>query len=599
MTLGTSPKPSAPEYGRSWSGLLQQLFFFFILPLAILLIVVTFGSQALHDQAMRSMVGVRDERAVRTAVGAIEGRVRQRTNLLSLLALQAAPGAPGGSEGAHAQADFLDEQFDAGLAFVELEGDTLRVVEGAGTLRFQADDLLESIQQLLQSGDAYRMSDALTHSTSGEPLLVILVPTPETQRVVVGAFSVASLVEPPLANALVGEHGAYYLLVDGSGRLINSAGSSHSLTVVVEHPGVSQVLKGESGTAYVQVGESEHVVVYNAIPLLGWGLVSAEPWEMVSTPVLRNTQLAPLILVPFSLLMLVALWFGARQIVGPLRILEERAARLAAGDFKSIEAPIEGLAEIRQLNAELVHMAHEVQAAQQSLHDYVGSITAAQEDERRRLARELHDDTIQSLIALKQRAQLLRLDFQARLSSPEVAKLDELSMLAEQTIENLRRLTRALRPIYLEDLGLTTALEMLAGEVSQTAGIPVEFRQIGSQRRLEDPAELMIYRMVQEALSNVARHARAQQASVEIEFAEQFVSVKVEDDGRGFSISHSPAEFARQGHFGLVGLDERADLIGARLDIASTPGKGTRINILLDTAPDTQADSHDKSTFPV
>jgi signal transduction histidine kinase len=107
---------------------------------------------------------------------------------------------------------------------------------------------------------------------------------------------------------------------------------------------------------------------------------------------------------------------------------------------------------------------------------------------------------------------------------------------------------------------------------------------------------LMIYRMVQEALSNVARHAQAQHASVEIEFAEHSVSVTVEDDGRGFSISRSPAEFARQGHFGLVGLDERADLIGARLDIASTPGKGTRITILLDTTLEAQAISENDHT---
>src|SRR3972149_3998836 len=111
-------------------------------------------------------------------------------------------------------------------------------------------------------------------------------------------------------------------------------------------------------------------------------------------------------------------------------------------------------------------------SAQEGLHDYIGAITSAQEEERTRLARELHDDTIQAVIALKQRvglAQKLVRDHTARQS------LLELEALAEQTIEDLRRLTRALRPIYLDDLGLVTALEMLARETSQANHLEVEF----------------------------------------------------------------------------------------------------------------------------
>jgi signal transduction histidine kinase len=90
--------------------------------------------------------------------------------------------------------------------------------------------------------------------------------------------------------------------------------------------------------------------------------------------------------------------------------------------------------------------------------------------------------------------------------------------MTEQTIEELRRLTRALRPIYLEDLGLVTALEMLARETGKTAGIPVEFQLQGVDRRLEAPVERALYRLAQEALSNVARHAQASQAALQIRF---------------------------------------------------------------------------------
>jgi two-component system sensor histidine kinase UhpB len=110
-----------------------------------------------------------------------------------------------------------------------------------------------------------------------------------------------------------------------------------------------------------------------------------------------------------------------------------------------------GIAEVQRLQKELTEMARKVQTAQAGLRGYIGAITTAQEEERRRLARELHDDTIQAIIALKQRIQLT----EQTVRDPAVQRmLNELEDLAAQTIENLRRMTRALRPIYLEDLGL-------------------------------------------------------------------------------------------------------------------------------------------------
>ena len=123
------------------------------------------------------------------------------------------------------------------------------------------------------------------------------------------------------------------------------------------------------------------------------------------------------------LIAVVALWFGARQIVRPIQNLEARATKLAWGDFKAIEEPVGGIAEIRHLQAELVGMAHKLQAAQKNLHNYIGAITRGQEEERRRMARDLHDDTIQSLIALKQRLQLLEM---APQNEPPITAIAEL-----------------------------------------------------------------------------------------------------------------------------------------------------------------------------
>jgi signal transduction histidine kinase len=219
-------------------------------------------------------------------------------------------------------------------------------------------------------------------------------------------------------------------------------------------------------------------------------------------------------------------------------------------------------------------MADKVQAAQKSLHSYVGAVTAGQEEERRRLARELHDETIQSLIALNQRLQL------AQMASGQVGTtLAEMEQMVSQMIEAVRRFVRDLRPIYLEDLGLAAALHVLAGDSSQTIGIPVHFSKSGRERRLPPEVELALYRMAQEGLSNVARHAQASQAWLKVAFSGEVVTLVIEDDGRGFTLPPTPALLAAAGHFGLLGLSERAILIGAKLDIDSTPGEGSRISI--------------------
>src|SRR5512140_1064692 len=285
--------------------------------------------------------------------------------------------------------------------------------------------------------------------------------------------------------------------------------------------------------------------------------------ETATNPALELTLVAPLVLVPPLLFAVGALWFGARQIVGPLQQLEAKATALAGGDFQSIQQPVEGIAEVRQLQRALADMSRKVQAAQEGLRDYIGAITAAQEEERARMARELHDDTIQAVIALKQRVQLAERsvgETQAR------ATLEELETLAEHTIENLRRLTHALRPIYLEDLGLVPALQMLAREGSQGRGTAMTFQHKGRERRLPRDAELALYRIAQEALNNVMRHSQAAQASLEVEFGDREIRIAVKDNGIGFAVPATPTEFAPSGHFGLLGMRARAELSGARLD---------------------------------
>lgn len=323
------------------------------------------------------------------------------------------------------------------------------------------------------------------------------------------------------------------------------------------------------------------IVAVGSVALHDQAMRATEPGgdvDAAPSSELELTLVAPLVLIAPILVALAGLWFGTRQIVRPLQNLESRAAAVAHGDYEAIQESVGGTSEVRHLQSELADMARKVQASQEGLRDYIGAITSAQEEERLRIARELHDDTIQELIALKQRVQLA----EKAVQDPQVAGLfGELEKLAEGTIENVRRLTRALRPIYLEDLGLVTALEMLARETSRPDGLRVDFERVGQERRLPREAELALYRIAQHALNNVVHHGQAQTATLQITFLDREVKLDVSDDGVGFLNPRTLTDFSSRGHFGLLGMRERADLIGARLEVQSEPGRGTRLSVRL------------------
>lgn len=569
--------------GPRWQKLTVQVIVLVFLPLTILVLVVAFGSTSLHQTAMRSLVGDRDERATRSVANAINTQLLHRADLIQSLAIRGQEAAS--LDGILQSSAFLDQEFDMGLAYLSPEGTLI-------TSRGDIDNweaMLEKTQFRGDEGDfafdsAVHFSKAMPLPDSDNFVVIIYAISGPSDPIVVGAFSIASIAFQPLNSAFdPGEH-ANAILVDSDKQVIFSLGENSTEHFDGSHPGVSEALAGESGATYFHVNGSEHVTAYSAVPLVGWGVVIEEPWESVTNRILNTTLLAPLILVPVLILSLVALWFGARRVIQPLHSLEVRAAKLAWGDFQSIEEPVGGIEDINRLQRTLIHMANKVQIAQQGLRGYIGAITAGQEDERSRLARELHDDTIQSLIALGQRVQLTRIKLsQGQLTDNSLAEIQELN---EENIKELRRITRDLRPLYLEDLGLVPALDMLARETSKETGVKVNFERNGDERRLMPEIEMAFYRMAQEGLSNVARHANASQASIVISFNQLSTTLTISDDGQGFIVPESPAEFAPSGHFGLLGLHERAELIGANLEIYSDPEQGTRLVVVLPIVED-------------
>jgi len=557
------------------------MFAIIILPLTLLLLIITFGGLRLHQLSMRNLVGERDVRSARAAANALTEQLSHRKSAIQSLALRSASGSsPESLAGILAESSHLLPDFDKGLAFYSQGYELLEYV-GDSSFWEGLDVKSAQIQEKI-AGTNDPVKFLAVPGSSGVPV-ILAVSTPKSEDLIaVGAFSPDHLIGMALADVFSPSGAGYAFVIDQDKRLLYQIGDqSNRGEALPNHPGVSEALNGASGSTYLQIGGDEHVVAYSPVESVGWALVIDEPWDVVTSPLLRVTEFAPLVLIPILLLALVALWFGTNRIVQPLRSLEEKASALGWGDFEAIEAPVGGVAEIRRLQTELIHLSQKVKAAQQGLRGYIGVMTRGLEEERRRLARELHDDTLQSLIALNQRVQLARLSMS---NAPERQTLDEIQKITENTIRDLRRVTRALRPIYLEDLGLAAALEMLVRETQQLHGLEVRFQREGVEQRLTEEKELALYRMVQEALSNVVRHAGAAHASVNISFSPSLLIIQVVDDGKGFVVPDSPSAFAPGGHYGLLGLFERAELIGAKLEILSEQGRGTRVIASLPTA---------------
>ncbi|HEV2130286.1 MAG TPA: ATP-binding protein [Longimicrobiaceae bacterium] len=262
-----------------------------------------------------------------------------------------------------------------------------------------------------------------------------------------------------------------------------------------------------------------------------------------------------------------------RLALSPLRLLEETAARVQKGDLDA-RAPLSPISdrELERLTRTFNSMLDNLAVFRRRLRDIAARALEAEEEERKRIARELHDDTAQRLAAL-----LLRIRIARSASDPAArdALLEELRAELGDTLEGVRRFARGLRPPALEELGLVPALEANARRLEDSAGLRVSIEADPLEGLLSPQAELALYRIVQEALSNAARHAKAERAHVRLARTGGGVTATVEDDGQGFSVTEV---MAREGRgLGLFGMQERAAYLGGSVEIGSRPGAGTRV----------------------
>jgi signal transduction histidine kinase len=351
-------------------------------------------------------------------------------------------------------------------------------------------------------------------------------------------------------------------------------------------------------------------------PRAGADVVASAPLTVAPWRVLvRQTEALPgpalftrrlLVLGPTVLgVALLFAWGAARSLTRPLSALVAAAGRIAGGDIdhpvpelgddevgglaRSFEAMRTALARsIDALNRDRVDLERRVAERTQELaglyddlrhHDerrgqLIRKTISAQEDERMRIARELHDETCQSLAAL-----LMRFDAALAVKDPEElrARISEARSLVDRALGEVHRMIFDLRPSVLDDLGLVPAIQWFAARHLEPRGIAVRCELEGMASRLPPEIETALFRVAQEALTNVARHAGAEAVLIQIARRGDIVELEIEDDGNGFDpgLVAGPSPSGRG--LGLMGMRERIELLGGSAQIESSPGHGTRL----------------------
>jgi len=225
-----------------------------------------------------------------------------------------------------------------------------------------------------------------------------------------------------------------------------------------------------------------------------------------------------------------------------------------------------------------------------NLQFYLKECLRAQEEERKRLARELHDDASQRILLLTHGVDNLASKAERYLPQELRTELEKLYELSQQTYQGIKHYAQALRPGILDDLGLVAAIKWLAEEIHNFSGIEIQVKT-DAVPPLPPETQLVLFRIVQEALNNVHRHSGASEASITVECHEAEVRVTVNDNGKGFELPRQLSDFASQGKLGLTGMLERARLIGGELEVSSQIGEGTKIIVQTPTKLYNQSNS--------
>jgi len=468
-----------------------------------------------------------------------------------------------------------------------------------------------SVNQVLREGKTV-ISDVFTIGAIKKKVIIVMTPMKDREGRITGI--VGGLLNPAgdvLQNVLqsaVIEPNTYLDIIDSNEVVVASDDPSHVLQHHDHGSALSKMIKeGRSGIVECKHGFSHPHDKERPIDLLAvvplhlapWGIVMGQSESDIFAPAINlQTEFVTLVLAFFCASLVLAI-IMSKKIVRPLRSLTSSANRIASGDLstpvgnvgsdeilrlsRSFDDMRERLAssleEIRTHNAELENRVairtREIRESRKMVRHLLKKAISSQEEERKRIARELHDTLLQDTSAL-----LIQMDI-CRMHPEHVTdeNIDKVRSIAINNIDSIHNVIKDLRPSLLDDLGIDAAIMWLLNTHLSEKGIQyyLDFKA-PLAKRLPPEVEISVFRMVQEAIVNISRHARAENVFIAADVGDSSLTITIEDDGTGFDVDKLlglPIESGRG--LGLMGMKERAKLLGGQLFIYSGLGEGTRV----------------------
>ncbi len=509
--------------------------------------------------------------------------------------------------------------FSLGVVFLDARGRVVLSEPDDGPTVVADYSTFPFIAQVIHTGQR-NISDPFHDPRTGRHAVALTIPILDRDRRLTSMLSGwIDLSSPVMLTAVeqarkLGQTG-HAELVDDHGTVIATTESeSHPLApgehehfylrmLATNRVGVDNVVE-EAGA---HAGEM-HVMAFAPLTVTNWGIAVGGTEAETFAPVRQlQTYIFLFGMLSFAIIFLATL-VGARLLVHPVEVLTRAAQEIASGNldnpvqlseggeigalaeaFETMRVQLQhSLAEIRAWSNELEARVKERTQALESLNaelrheqderqQLLKHVITAQEEERKRVARELHDETGQGLTALLLSLEAVENNLTADTPSSLRAQLSRTRALTENSLRDLRKLIRDLRPSALDDLGLIPAIRWYAENHLEPRGVNVTVAATRWNGRLPPPIETVLFRMMQEAVNNIARHATAHNVSITLEADEGGCHACVEDDGQGFS--PGAAHPSEESGWGLVGMRERANLIHGKVQIESAPGAGTRVLI--------------------
>jgi signal transduction histidine kinase len=584
--VGSAYKPPLREGAWHRLDFLRQLVLLALLPIILLTIVVMVLIPIALSNITRDLVLQRNQSIVSLTASSISQDILAQMAPLQAAAASLAPVVNDAAvrQNILQQTEPFLQSFEGGVTLMDRSGVAVASSSNAADrigLNYSFRDYFQAVLR----EDKPVFSSALLEQPSGQLAVVIAVPVGGSQPpdgVLVGVYFLQRHLWPNEIEMLQAQEGRQALLVDANGTILYAPASS-SIGKALSEPGLLEAAHSGQSQSFlfktVEHGET-WVAAYAPLQSLGWGILLEEPWDPLLDPA-RPYLVAMGVALLVSLIVAVLILLGGlRSLIRPVVALMNASRRVSEGEaFQPLEE--QGPAETRLLVRTFNQMVQRLDEQQMAVRRYALQVLRSQEEERVRISRDLHDETVQDLVGLGQRLELLR---NALVRDPAGARqrIEELQVLTSRALADVRRMSNDLRPTLLEDLGLMVAVQRLCENIEDDLpSAQVEFSVSGHERRLTTEVELITYRVIQETLNNIRKHARsASHIQVTLNFAENELSARVSDDGPGFQYG-GIAELMSQGHLGLAGMVERAGLMQGKLTLHTQLGAGVQVELCL------------------